>query len=151
MAVDINFREVMIELNKELESIVDNQDRLKLTIALNVRAMHAVRIFDKGQNVNGRTFTLKRSTIKSKRSRGTFSGSKVNYIDTNQLNTDYQVGKKGPDVGIGLLINKRRDGETNRSVIEDLEDRFGTIFDINAAENKEIDEGLEDFIDQIFK
>ena len=144
-------QEVSLELSKELNIIQTQSEKISLSVAQDVLTQHRIRIFSKGETLNGSTFTLKESSIKSKRKRGTFSTTRVTFVDTNQLNTDYNVGISGKDAALGLVLNTRREGGTNREVVDSLENRFGTIFGINETESKLIDEALEEAIDRIIK
>ena len=144
-------QEVSLELQKELNIIQTQSEKIALSVAQDVLTEHRIRIFSNGETLSGSTFNLKESTIKSKRKRGTFSTAKVTFVDTNQLNTDYNVGLSGKDAALGLVLNKRREGGSNRSVVDGLEDRFGTIFGINANESKLIDLALDEAIDRIIK
>ena len=124
-------------------------------IASNLHTIVFDRIFTKGIATDGAPIgTYTATTISIKRSKGQYSGTRVNLRDTNLLANSYQVEVRKADSVLGFTKGTHKDGTTNKQLIAKLEGQEGfnkNIFALTKDEANEIAELTADYFDTIFK
>ena len=129
-------------INSFISAYQSRLDSLPQAIELSVLDTHArmaQRIFDKGENVDGKTFNYKTPAYRNKRKN---SGKQVSFVDfkfTNDLQSDFR-GSSSSDVRPTKVNDQTFRIELNRSINvvkkDGLDDRYDTVFEITKKEQE---------------
>ena len=139
------------QVGNDIFSDLKKFDKLPRFLGATLFSETSKRIFIKGIKSSGsQAGNYSPTTISLKKEAGNFSGSKVNFRNTEQLANSYTFQPKKNEVLLGFSPISRTDGTTNEKVREKLEKKYGEIFDLTTKEDKLIAELVEDFTDKIF-
>lgn len=100
--------------------------------ALDAKDDMSKRIFTKNENASGKTFQYALVTKKKKQQKG-HQSSRVNWIDTGDLQRDFNNnGKISKDGLFSFKIDLKRD--RNVKIKEKIDKRYSFVFKIRASE-----------------
>jgi hypothetical protein len=146
----------MAEVSKEITDDLDKLLQLSASVALDMFGETKERIFpSSGGSVGSdgqRLGKYSESTISLKKGKGNFSTKEVNLQDTEKLLRSYTftVDRKSGEVKFGFSSAARGKGQTNKKIINKLENQYGEIFAFTKKEFELIDELIEDFTEKLF-
>lgn len=141
MIDDKDLNKIIKTLNQEITS-----GKITRTALLSVHQLTAKRIFQDGINAKGGLIGLySKNTLSIRKKKNYPQSKKIILQATGRMVNDYSLVEDGKEFGSGFKQAR------NSELSDDLEKRFGKIWELTESEKKKIPVAFDDAIKQVLR